>query len=128
MGKDLQSLGKDLGRLWDNIDTVKNSHEQAAKGKGGVASKALDTYLATVKARDLEDELRRIIMETRGNSGWKELQAIRQQVMKADREGRAAALARKHQIQHVVSIILGLTFLAAAVFALGYMVVYLQDA
>jgi len=127
MGKDLQSMGKDLGKLWDSIDTVKNSHQQASKGKGGVASQALDTYLATVKARDLEDELRRIILETRGASGWRELQQIRQQVMENDRKGRAEAIARKHRIQYNLSIFLGIILIGAAVVGMTYTVLYLQN-
>ena len=120
-------MGKDLGRLWDSIDTVKNSHQQAAKGKGGVASQALDTYLATVKARDLEDELRRVILETRGASGWRELQQIRQQVMEADRKGRAEAVARKNRIQYNLSILFGIIVIAAGCTGIVYMIIYLQN-
>ena len=127
MGKDLQSMGKDLGKLWDSIDTVKNSHEQAAKGKGGAASKALNTYLATVKARDLEDELKRVILETRGASGWRELQKIRQQVMEAERQGRAEAIARKNKIQYNLSILFGIVLIGAGVAGLYYMIVFLQN-
>ena len=121
-------MGKDLGRLWDSIDTVKNSHQQASKGKGGVASQALETYLATVKARDLEDELRRVILETRGASGWKELQQIRQQVMENDRKGRAEALARKHKIQYNLSVFFGLILIIAGCSAIAYMIVFLKNA
>jgi len=120
-------MGKDLGRLWDSIDTVKNSHEQAAKGKGGPAAKALDTYLATVKARDLEEELKRIILETRGMKGWNELQKIRQQTAEADRKGRAEAIARKNRIQYNLSVLLGLLVIIAGCAGLYYMIIYLQN-
>lgn len=127
MGKDLQSMGKDLGKLWDSIDTVKNSHEQAAKGKGGPAARALDTYLATVKARDLEEELKRVILETRGMKGWNELQKIRQQVMEADRKGRAEAIARANRIRYNLSVLAGILIIAGGVAGLFYMIVYLQN-
>ena len=34
LGKDITSLGKDLGKLFTAIDDAKNTHERAAKGKG----------------------------------------------------------------------------------------------
>ena len=127
MGKDLQSLGKDLGKIWDAIDQVNTKHTQASKGKGGASSRALDTYIATVQARDLEDQLKRVIMETRGHSGWKELQKIREQVMKEDREGRAEALRRKHQREYYLSIVLGVVLIGLAVWGLAYFALYLRE-
>ena len=88
---------------------------------------ALDTYIATVQARDLEDQLKRVIMETRGHSGWKELQKIREQVMKEDREGRAEALRRKHQREYYLSIVLGVVLIGLAVWGLAYFALYLRE-
>lgn len=127
VGKDLQSLGKDLGKIWDAIDQVNTKHTQASKGKGGASSRALDTYIATVQARDMEDQLKRVIMETRGMKGWKELQKIREQVMKEDREGRAEALRRKNQREYYLSIVLGVVFIGLAVWGLAYFAVYLKE-
>ena len=127
VGKDLQSLGKDLGKIWDAIDTVNVKHKTASKGKGGSSSRALDTYIATVQARDLEDQLRRLILETRGHSGWKELQKIREQVLKEDREGRAEALKRKNDRQYYLSIVLGLVLIIGGVVGLIYFGIYLQE-
>jgi len=127
VGKDLSALSKDLGKIWDAIDTVNVKHKTASKGKGGASSRALETYMATVQARDLEDQLRRVIMETRGNSGWKELQKIREEVLKEDREGRAEALKRKHDRQYYLSIVLGIMFLIGAVVGLVYFAIYLQE-
>tara|TARA_B100000945_G_scaffold316571_1_gene317767 strand:+ start:820 stop:1254 length:435 start_codon:yes stop_codon:yes gene_type:complete len=127
MGKDLQSLGKDLGRVWDAIDQVNTKHTQASKGKGGTSSRALDTYIATVQARDMEDQLKRLVMETRGNSGWKELQKIREQVMKEDREGRAEAIRRKNQREYYLSIVLGIVLIGLGVYGLVYFGLYLKE-
>ena len=127
MGKDLQSLGKDLGKIWDAIDQVNTKHTQASKGKGGASSRALDTYIATVQARDMEDQLKRVIMETRGMKGWKELQKIREQVMKEDREGRAEALRRKNQREYYLSVFAGIDLIGLAVWGLAYFAVYLKE-
>ena len=127
VGKDLQSLGKDLGKIWDAIDQVNTKHTQASKGKGGASSRALDTYIATVQARDLEEQLKKVIMETRGMKGWRELQKIREQVMKEDREGKAEALRRKNQREYYLSIFLGFLLIGLAVWALAYFALYLKE-
>tara|TARA_B100000902_G_scaffold77250_1_gene82005 strand:+ start:56 stop:493 length:438 start_codon:yes stop_codon:yes gene_type:complete len=127
VGKDLTALSKDLGKIWDAIDNVNVKHKTASKGKGGASSRALDTYMATVQARDLEDQLKRVIMETRGMKGWKELQKIREQVLKEDREGKAEALKRKHQREYYISIFLGIALIGFAVWGLGYFAVYLKE-
>ena len=113
LGKDISSLVKDLGKMWTAIDDAKNTHAQATKGKGSAQEKALSTYIAAVKARDLEEELRSIIIDTRGFKGWNELQAIRQQVMKEEREGRYRALKRQNQIKSILGAILGVLIIGA---------------
>ena len=113
LGKDISSLGKDLGKMWTAIDDAKNTHAQATKGKGSAQEKALSTYIAAVKARDLEDQLRSIIIDTRGFKGWNELQKIRQQVMKEEREGRYRALKRQNQIKSILGAVLGVLIIGA---------------
>ena len=113
LGKDISSLGKDLGKMWTAIDDAKNTHAQASKGKGSAQEKALSTYINAVRARDLEDQLRSIIIDTRGFKGWNELQKIRQQVMKEEREGRYRALKRQNQIKSILGAVLGVIILGA---------------
>ena len=88
LGKDFMELSKELGKVWDGIEGAKNQHTQNRKSKRGVNEEALETYMASVKARDLEEELRRVILETRGMSGWRELQKIKTQIQKEDERGR----------------------------------------
>ena len=113
LGKDISSLGKDLGKMWTAIDDAKNTHAQASKGKGSAQEKALSTYINAVRARDLEDQLRSIIIDTRGFKGWNELQAIRQQVMKEEREGRYKAIQRRNQIKSILGAVLGVLIIGA---------------
>lgn len=107
-GKDLHSMGKDLGKLWGAIDYAKNTHASASRGKGSANERALTTYISAVKARDFEAQLRDIIITARGFKGWNELQAIRVSVMKEEREGRYRALKRKNQIVNALGIVAGL--------------------
>ena len=127
LGKDISSLGKDLGKMWTAIDDAKNTHAQATKGKGSAQEKALSTYIAAVKARDLEEELRSIIIDTRGFKGWNELQAIRQQVMKEEREGRYRALKRQNQIKSIIGAVLGVLILGAGGVGLVWFAMEFRD-
>lgn len=128
VGKDLSSLSKDLGKIWDAIDKVNVKHKTASKGKGGASSRALDSYIETVQARDLEDQLRRLIMETRGNSGWIELQNIRQKVLKEDREGRAEAIRIKNQRVYWASVVFGVLVVIFSILGLIWVAIYLREA
>ena len=83
--------------------------------------------MATVQARDLEDQLKRVILETRGMKGWNELQKIREQVMKEDREGRAEALRRKNQREYYLSLFVGVVVIALLVGGLVYFTMYLKE-
>ena len=127
LGKDMHSLGKDLGKMFTAIDDAKNTHAQATKGKGSAQEKALSTYIAAVKARDMEDELRSIIIDARGFKGWNELQAIRAAVMKEEREGRYAAIKRRNKINNILSIIFGLILFAGGVIGMVFFARYLKE-
>jgi len=127
LGKDMHSLGKDLGKMFTAIDDAKNTHAQATKGKGSAQEKALSTYIAAVKARDMEDELRSIIIDARGFKGWNELQAIRAAVMKEEREGRYAAIKRRNKINNILSIVFGLLLFAGGVVGMIFFARYLKE-
>jgi len=127
LGKDMHSLGKDLGKMFTAIDDAKNTHAQATKGKGSAQEKALSTYIAAVKARDMEDELRSIIIDARGFKGWNELQSIRAAVMKEEREGRYAAIKRRNKINNILSIIFGLILFAGGVIGMVFFARYLKE-
>ena len=127
LGKDFMELSKDLGKVWDGIEGARNKHTQARKGKRGVNEQALETYMASVKARDLEEELRRVILETRGMSGWRELQKIKTQIQKEDERGRYLAIKRREAMFYWFSVILGVGIIASAVVGMVYFALYLKE-
>lgn len=127
LGKDFMELSKDLGKVWDGIEGAKAQHTQARKSKRGVNEQALQTYMASVKARDLEEELRRIILETRGMKGWRELQKIKTQIQKEDERGRYLAIKRREAMVYWFSVILGVGIIASAVVGMVYFALYLKE-
>ena len=56
----------------------------------GSDENAMETFVNLQRARDAEEELRQIVIATRGFSAWGELQAIRVQARK-DRKAKAEA-------------------------------------
>ena len=127
LGKDFMELSKDLGKVWDGIEGAKAQHTQARKSKRGVNEQALQTYMASVKARDLEEELRRVILETRGMKGWRELQKIKTQIQKEDERGRYLAIKRREAMFYWFSVILGVGIIASAVVGMVYFALYLKE-
>ena len=127
LGKDFMELSKDLGKVWDGIEGARNQHTQARKGKRGVNEQALETYMASVKARDLVEELRRVILETRGMSGWRELQKIKTQIQKEDERGRYLAIKRREAMIYWASVGVGVLILAISVVGMSYFALYLKE-
>ena len=96
-GKEIASLAKDLGSLFDAIDSAKSSHE---KKKGSPFSsaneEALDTFVKRKQADDIEEQLRAIVISTRGFSAWNELLALRKDI-RVKKKNDLAAKKKKQQ-------------------------------
>ena len=78
LGKDASALWKDVNSLFDSVDQIRENHERK---KNSIFTRGdesdLDTYMALTKAKDIEEELRGIILATRGYSGWQEFVKVR---------------------------------------------------
>ena len=114
LGKDAQSLYKDVAKMWGAIEQVKGDH---SKSKGSIKNKfmsveeeAMETFIAKKKAEDLEKQLREIIIYTRGMGGWQELIRMRADISRKRKE--AEKLARiKFQKNVEIAAITGLCIL-----------------
>ena len=81
VGRDVESMGKDLGRWMGAMSDLKKAHEYTQKpplfkkifNAGSVEEEAMQAFLAKKKAEDMRDELRKLISFTRGPSAWQEL-------------------------------------------------------
>ena len=100
--KSMAELGKDLGTLWQAIDDVKADAKGAKKSGGG---NAMEKFIAFKQAEDLEHNLRNKVLSTRGEAGWKQLQALRRQEKQQEVEGRYQATKRKNQLVNAAGII-----------------------
>ena len=78
-GKEISSLAGDLGKLWDACDAANARHSKKRNSQFNMSAneEALSTFVAKQQAKDLEDELRELIIYTRGQSAWHELLQLR---------------------------------------------------
>lgn len=108
-GKEIAELGKSIGKLWGAIDQARTNHSSARNSpfRGSSEEEAMDTFVALQKAKDFEDQLRVIIMETRGYGAWQELIKLRGEIKERKRkEEIARQVARRERIELIGKIIL----------------------
>jgi len=103
-GKELVSVTKQIGEFFDGVDDLRNKH---TKKKNSVFStgdeNAMETFAQLQRAKDAEEELRQIVIATRGFSAWGELQEIRARVRRERKEREAAEkLKRQQRLEAIV--------------------------
>jgi len=94
-GRELTSMAKELGKMWDSCEAV-NSEHQKKKNRQilSVNEEALTTFVNKQKAKDLEEELRELVMYSRGMDAWQELLKLRVDI-KRERQAEAAKLKKQ---------------------------------
>ncbi len=81
VGRDIENMAGDLGRWMNCVSDLKKAEEQNKKPPlfkklfqaGSVEEEAMHIFMAKKKAEDMRDQLRQIIVATRGPSAWDEL-------------------------------------------------------
>jgi molecular chaperone GrpE (heat shock protein) len=123
VGRDVESMSKDLGRWMGAIQDVKEGHKKS-KGRifGSVEEEALETYAAKKQAEQMEKELRTFVNYSHGPNAWNEVIRIQADIRLKKKE--AIAEAKKLQAKRIENIILGVLviFFLGAVGAVLYLV------
>lgn len=81
VGRDVESMGADLGRWMGAVSDLKKAEEYSKKpplfkklfASGSVEEEAMAAFMAKKKADDMREQLRQVITYTRGPSAWQEL-------------------------------------------------------
>ena len=81
MGRDVEGMAADLGRWMGAVSDIKKAEELNQKpplfkklfAAGSVEEEALQTLMAKKKTEDMRDQLKNIIMFSRGHGAWEEL-------------------------------------------------------
>ena len=90
VGRDVESMGNDLGRWMGAMSDLRKADEYAKKpplfkkifNAGSVEEEAMAAFMAKKKAEDMRDELRKLISWTRGPSAWDELLRMEAKIRK----------------------------------------------
>tara|TARA_B100002019_G_scaffold229762_1_gene203181 strand:+ start:365 stop:808 length:444 start_codon:yes stop_codon:yes gene_type:complete len=114
-GKELHTLAKDLGKMWDAVDEVNRDHSKKRNRQVlSVNEEALSTFVAKQQAKDLEEELRELIIWTRGQSAWHELLQLRVDIRNERKEAERAEQKRRQEKMEAI-IVVGGAALGAAI-------------
>ena len=104
-GRDLGSLAKPLGQLFDGIDDAKGKHNKKKRSPFSSANEeALSTFIAKTQAEDLEEELRDIIINTRGISAWHQLVALRTQIRVDRKKEEEEQIKKREEFREALTI------------------------
>ena len=121
VGRDIESMSGDLSRWMGSVSDIDKAGEYAKKpplfkklfAAQSVEEEAMASFMAKKKAEDMREELKKMIMFTRGVGAWEELLRsegeIRKKRQKAiyDQEERRRKVLEWVGITFLVTIIVG---------------------
>jgi hypothetical protein len=93
-----------------------------------VEEEALTTFMDKKKAEDMENELREIILYSRGMGAWQELVTLRVEIRKQRIEDAKIAKRKHDQIVEIVCVSFLLILGLAALVAFGYFLLGAKNA
>jgi len=121
VGRDVESMGKDLGRWMGAMSDLKKADEYAQKppifkkifAAGSVEEEAMQAFMAKKKAEDMRDELRQLITYTRGPSAWQELLKTEADIRKKRQQAIYDQKERQKAVIEIIAVIGLVIFIAA---------------
>tara|TARA_B100000925_G_scaffold256497_1_gene210368 strand:+ start:776 stop:1258 length:483 start_codon:yes stop_codon:yes gene_type:complete len=122
VGRDVESMGKDLGKWMGAMSDLKKAEEYSKKpplfkklfAAGSVEEEAMAAFMAKKKAEDMREQLRTLITYTRGMSAWQELIKMegdirkKRQQMIYDQKERQKAVIEVTLVVILISLMAGL--------------------
>ena len=99
VGKQVESMSKDLGRWMGAIQAVKEGHSKKKNRMfGSVEEEALETFAMKKKAIAMENELRTFVNMNYGPNAWNEVIQIQAQIRKEKKEAQIEAQRKQRQV------------------------------
>ena len=106
VGKQVESMSKDLGRWMSAIQTVKEGHnKKKSRVFGSVEEEALETFAMKKKAIEMENELRTFVNMNYGPNAWNEVIRIQAEIRRKKKE--AELEAKRIQRQKLENAVIG---------------------
>jgi len=129
VGKDIENMAGDLGRWMNCISDLKKAEELNKKPPlfkklfqaGSVEEEAMQVFMAKKKAEDMREQLKQIIIMSRGLSAWDELIKTEGDIRKKRQQMIYAQEERRRQLFEVLGIIVLVAAIGGACVGLAYL-------
>lgn len=133
-GQDIENMAGALGKWMGAVSDIKKAEEMNKKPplfkklfqSGSVEEEAMQIFMAKKKAEDMRDQLRQIIVATRGPSAWDELIKTEADIRKRRQETIYAQEERRKKLLEAVVIGVLILIVGLAGFGLLYLI-YLRN-
>ena len=127
VGRDVESMAGDLSRWMGAVSDIKKCEEYSKRpplfkklfAAGSVEEEAMQTFMAKKKAEDMRDQLKQIIIVSRGMSAWDELVRTEADIRKKRQQ---AIYAQQEMRRKVIEIIAVVVVLGIAATAMGLLI------
>ena len=124
VGRDIESMAGDLGRWMNHMSDLKKSEEMNKKPPifkklfqaGSVEEEAMQIFMAKKKAEDMRDQLRQIIVATRGPSAWDELIKTEGDIRKRRQKAIYAQKEKQRKFMEWTAITIGVAIFGSFLF------------
>lgn len=128
-GRDIEGMAGDLSRWMGAVSDIKKAEELNQKpplfkklfAAGSIEEEALQTLMAKKKAEDMRDQLKNIIMFSRGAGAWDELLKTEADIRKKRQKMIYDQEERRKKILEIIAIIGLITICVGFVGFLGYL-------
>ena len=127
-GKDIQSMGSQLGQWGKAISDLDFAHQKAEKPPwykalgGGVEANVMEIWAHKQKAKEMREELREYISLYYGPSAWKEIVGMEVEMRKQQRAAVYAAEEKKEAIINAIAVTLSVAVVASLIGIIIYFV------
>jgi len=134
VGRDIESMGKDLGRWMGAINDLKKLDQYAKNppfykkvfAASSVEEEAMQIFMAKKKAEDMRDQLREIITATRGPSAWQELLKLEGDIRRKRQQEIYNQQEKIAAIKEWIMAIFLIAFVVGALIGLVYLILIFQ--
>ena len=131
VGRDIESMSKDLGRWMNCMSDLKKAEELNKKpplfkklfNAGSVEEEAMQVFMAKKKAEDMREQLRQSITATRGPSAWQELIKTEADIRKKRQAMIYAQEERRRQVIEYCAIVFLVLIITGSLIGIVYLYV-----
>lgn len=128
VGRDVESMAGDLSRWMGAVSDIKKCEEYSKRpplfkklfAAGSVEEEAMQTFMAKKKAEDMRDQLKQIIILSRGMSAWDELVRTEADIRKKRQQAIYAQQELRRKVIEIIAVVVVVGIAATAMGLLIY--------